>query len=468
MRLLHQKCSDPFNGHRKRITRDLRDLPEDAIEHHPTLSLRIGQRVCRNCYMKLKTTVTTEPISQPDISDPSVAVAGPSTSATSDMEYANVELCNLNATLSSIGESPIRLKRVAKGTYAKRKVENIARKIRGKIEAATGQPLRPWKDDGEEMIHQLREKFRSSSARSDKLQILTALPGSWSVRKIMTEFQTTKHMAVKSKQLAKEHGVLTVPNPKPGNRLSTQTVETVEKFYLSESVSRVMPGMKDCLSINVGGKRQLLQKRLVLCNLREAFQHFKDKHPEVKIGFTKFSILRPRQCVLAGSSGTHCVCVCTIHQNIKLLFDGARFDTVSNGEIKHYRDCIGAIQCNPPSISCFLQDCTECPGTPNLLWRLEKYMENCMIDNVEFKQWTSTDRSTLETKTQPVNEFLETFVCSLPKVMHHDFIAKQQSMFYQQARDSLEPGTFLVVADFAENYGFVVQDAIQSFHWDNQ
>lgn len=314
LRLLNQKCCDPFKCHRKRITRGLRDLPEDAIEHHQTLSLRIGQRICRNCYMKLS-KVTPEPILQPDISDLSVAVAGPSTSA-SDMEYSNVELCNLNATLSSIGESPIRLKRVAKGTYAKRKVENIASKIRGKIEAATGQPLRPWKDDGEEMIHQLREKFRSSSSRSDKLQILTALPRSWSVRKIMTEFQTSKHMAVKSKLLAKEHGVLTIPNPKPGNRLPTQTVETVEKFYLSESVSRVMPGMKDCLSVNVGGKRQLLQKRLVLCNLREAFQHFKDKHPDVKIGFTKFSLLRPRQCVLAGSSGTHCVCVCV--QYIKI------------------------------------------------------------------------------------------------------------------------------------------------------
>lgn len=195
-------------------------------------------------------------------------------------------------------------------------------------------------------MNQLREKFMLPCSRSEKVQILTALPSSWSERKIMKEFQTSKHMAVKSKVLAKEHGVLSMPNAKPGNRLPRQRVEKVEDFYLSESISRVMPGMKDCLSVNVGGKRQLLHKRLVLCNLREAFQ---DEHPDVKIGFTAFFSLRPRQCVLAESSGTHCVCVCTIHQNIHFLFDGVCLDIVSNGKIKHYRDCIGAIQCNPPS-----------------------------------------------------------------------------------------------------------------------
>lgn len=42
-------------------------------------------------------------------------------------------------SLSLIGESPIRLRRVVKGTSAKRKVENIASKIREKFEAAIGQ-----------------------------------------------------------------------------------------------------------------------------------------------------------------------------------------------------------------------------------------------------------------------------------------------------------------------------------------
>ena len=53
------------------------------------------------------------------------------------------------------------------------------------------------------------------------------------------------------------------------------------------------------------------------------------------------------------------------------------------------------------------------------------------------------------------------------KLLPHDFIAKQQAGYLQYLRSNLEPGMVLVVADFAENYSFVVQDAAQSFHWNN-
>ena len=49
------------------------------------------------------------------------------------------------------------------------------------------------------------------------------------------------------------------------------------------------------------------------------YMAFTDKYPEMKIGFSKFADLRPEYYVLAGSSGTHSVCVCTVHQNVKLM-----------------------------------------------------------------------------------------------------------------------------------------------------
>jgi hypothetical protein len=86
----------------------------------------------------------------------------------------------------------------------------------------------------------------------------------------------------------------------------------------------MMPGKKDFVSVKQGGKREHVQKRLVLSNLKEAYQLFKEKFPDEKIGFSKFAELRPKQCVLAGASGTHSVCVCTIHQNVKLMMLGAK------------------------------------------------------------------------------------------------------------------------------------------------
>ena len=48
-----------------------------------------------------------------------------------------------------------------------------------------------------------------------------------------------------------------------------------------------------------------------------------------KIGFSKFPELRPQHCVLAGASGTHAVCVCTIHQNVKLMMIGGKIADLS-------------------------------------------------------------------------------------------------------------------------------------------
>ena len=40
-------------------------------------------------------------------------------------------------------------------------------------------------------------------------------------------------------------------------------------------------------------------------------------------------------------------------------------------------------------------------------------MDSNMVDIVKYKQWTSTDRSTMETIIQPVDEFLQSFMKAL-------------------------------------------------------
>ena len=79
-----------------------------------------------------------------------------------------------------------------------------------------------------------------------------------------------------------------------------------------------MPGKRDCVSL---GKKEYRQKRLFLCNLNELHAAYKEKQPAHKIGLSKFCSLRPKWCVTVSSSGKHSVCVCTIHQNTKLLVD---------------------------------------------------------------------------------------------------------------------------------------------------
>ena len=56
-----------------------------------------------------------------------------------------------------------------------------------------------------------------------------------------------------------------------------------------------------------------------LCNLQELYTAFKEKHPNVNIGFSKF-------CVLVGSIMTHSVCVHSARQNIVLLVNAMDCD----------------------------------------------------------------------------------------------------------------------------------------------
>jgi hypothetical protein len=86
-------------------------------------------------------------------------------------------------------------------------------------------------------------------------------------------------------------------------------------------VSRVMPSNEDYISMKVIGVKIHEQKWMLLCNLKELYSHFKNSYPGVKVGFSKFASLHPRNCIMAGASGTHSVRLCTIHWNVKLMLE---------------------------------------------------------------------------------------------------------------------------------------------------
>ena len=92
------------------------------------------------------------------------------------------------------------------------------------------------------MLQQLKEKFHSTSQNSVKVQILTVLPKSWSIQKIQSEFATSNFMARKAKQLVKDKGILSSPDPRPGQQLSQEVLDNVVGFYENDEFSRCMPG----------------------------------------------------------------------------------------------------------------------------------------------------------------------------------------------------------------------------------
>lgn len=158
------------------------------------------------------------------------------------------------------------------------------------------------------------------------------VPKSWGVRKISEYFGVSYSLANTAFQLHENEGIRSSPDAYKGHPLSQELKQLVENFYYNPDISRILPGKKDYLSVVKNEVRTHVQKRLLLDNLNEVYALFQDKHQECKISLTKFSTLRPKECVLAGSNSTHFVCVCKIHQNVKLMIDGPELKKLSKAE----------------------------------------------------------------------------------------------------------------------------------------
>lgn len=108
-----------------------------------------------------------------------------------------------------------------------------------------------------------------------------------------------------------------------GKTLDAATVQKVLNFFRQDTVSAPMPGMNDTVVVkNDLGEKEHVQKRLLLGPLRELYAIFKLDNPVANVGLSKFATLRPKECVFINASGAHTVCVCIIHQNVKLSMLG--------------------------------------------------------------------------------------------------------------------------------------------------
>lgn len=368
-------------------------------------------------------------------------------------------------------DSPIQKRKIVQKKYIAHKKRKVVSLISEKIfnENNEGNEQEENINQGDGIILKLKENFEKTNDKQLKMKILS-LFADWSYSQIKTHFSgVTKHMISIVKKVVDEKGILASPNPKLGKTLTGEVVKRVKEFYESQEITRIMPGKKDCIKVGSGPAKETVQKRLVLCNLKEAHALFKEKYPETKVQFSKFAELRPKYCILPGAAGTHSVCVCSIHQNVKLMIEGASLARITSNNLKisSYNDCLSRIICNPPTYDCYLQRCKMCPGCEPIIEELKQIFNNNMIDTITYRQWVTTDRCALETLQSSSEEFFDKLSEKLLRLLTHSYVAKQQQNFLNKKKNELEPGECLVISDFSENYAFIIQDSIQGAHWNN-
>ena len=203
-------CCNPFNNPRHKKT-SLRPVLSWMCQKIPTLTL--DQKICNSCRKKISEMETEARESSDE----------------NTFHYQDLE--SVNKGLSIIGESPVIKSKLQGRQYPKEKLIKIKSAFMKSM--LTSEDI----DDESEMIKQLKEKFHETQEKSVKVQILTLLPMSWSIKKIENEFKASNYMVRKAKTLVKLGGILSTPNPNHGHNLHDHTIVMVQNFYESDEIS---------------------------------------------------------------------------------------------------------------------------------------------------------------------------------------------------------------------------------------
>ena len=432
-----------------------------------------GQSLCRQCVKKYD-DIMTDDQTESEIEQIEVDVQ--------QLESENDYSCEtpkkkLNTSLDAMGVSPVCLHGVAqhsRASTARNKFSRAVELLKTSLSDAydvnaeqlnnsdSGNVISELEQKASELdrLHQLMKDKLTNASHSEKIQILTLAPDSWSRKYCAEYFNVSEYSVRTARELKKAKGILAKPTQKLGGKaIPQETIDLVIGMYEDDEFSRQMPGKKDYVSISKGIHKQ---KRLILCNLKELYAAFKEKYPNIKIGFSKFCMLRPKWCVLAGSSGTHSVCVCSIHQNATLIVDAIDWDIT-------YKDLISKLVCDSNKRECMMHRCEFCPGRDALKQFLDDQLSEIDAESeFHYNQWDNTDRASLSTVTTTCEEYKEILVDMIDKLTKHSYLAKCQAQFLNDRKQSLGHNEAIVLGDFAENYQFLIQDEIQSYHWSKE
>lgn len=172
-----------------------------------------------------------------------------------------------------------------------------------------------------------------------------------------------------------------------GARLSEETMHLVHAFYNSNNTSWQAPGRKDRIIIREtsgdGTKsKRTEQLRYLLMSLKEAHHRFIEENTNSNVGLSKFCELRPRNVKLFDHIPHH-VCVCSYHENVRLLLVALKEYTALSIDFKSF---VGQVTCDSSLKDCMSSKCTKCNDLINI------FTPSNPDDPVKYQQWQSNEK----------------------------------------------------------------------------
>lgn len=234
--------------------------------------------------------------------------------------------------------------------------------------------------------------------------------------------------------------------------------------------AHICPGTKQCLTITDTdtGTKKKQQKILLQYDIKDLYQRWKKENSDIARlpSLSFFKMLRPKECLPAGSPGTHNICVCLQHENVKLMIYALKSDY-------HYRDLFEQVVCDVDHEDCMLHKCSKCPGEV----KLREFIRSNMLSNdnteIVYNTWDKSYENkvpgamSLLTVTEKTSIFIDKLAHDTYELTKHHFLSEAQKKYLQECKKCLTDDTCVVLMDFAENYSFIIQNSVQAFYYNN-
>ena len=284
-------CCDPWNRHAKHATKSLRAMSKETAVK---LSSKAGKKFVQGMKLCPRCSVSAQDIEEGEESENEEG----GSNEWECLETSEKSMEAVSKGLSAIGCSPIKMAKMnqdQKKAYTRKKFKMASSKLQSTMAAAIGEAGTSLDSetavekskcakchDFDTLIADLKVKC-SLSTKQEKIQIMTLAPKTWTVTETAETFGTTRYMAHKAMKLRQSDGVLAKPNAKLGRAMPESVKQAVLQFFNDDEVSRLCPGAKDFVSV----KGVHHQKRLLLSNLKELYENFKERTGN-RIGFSTF------------------------------------------------------------------------------------------------------------------------------------------------------------------------------------
>ena len=194
----------------------------------------------------------------------------------------------------------------------------------------------------------------------------------------------------------------------------------------------------------------------MMMSLRGAYNKFIEQHSTTKMNLSKFCELRPPNVKLFDHL-PHQVCLCSYHENVRLLLVALREHSSLSTEFSSF---IEQVTCDATSKKCMTRECSTCVDL------IDEFAPQSSSVILQDYQWKSTDsRIEKVVMTDTVDAVFNELKKQLSIFLLHTFVKRKQAASFDSLKNSCDGKSIVLQVDFSENATIAAQKEVQAANW---